>query len=352
LLNVPAPGTAGLNRFYTVEFYEEVKQILVPGGVISFPLAGSSNYLGGSTGTLYSVVVSSLKSVFKNVMIIPGQANYLLASDGVLTHEIAKRLQQKGIENEYVNFYYLDDQQIEHRGKQLLSQFEKAGQLNHDFNPVAYFATINYWLSWYGQNLRKVVWPVVLLILLVPFFLKKYTLGMYVAGFTATSLEMLVLLTFQVLFGNFYQSLALLIAAFMAGLAIGAFLPGWLKMTVTPRKFTLNQAIIGLTGLFLPAIILFQEKLEPADSLIMVLLYTLMVVSGALTAVHFAMSAVLQKNDVSTVASKIYSTDLLGSAGGLMVSVLIIPSLGLMNTGFLLGGINLVVAAFAFAKSG
>jgi len=163
----------------------------------------------------------------------------------------------------------------------------------------------------------------------------------------------MVLLTFQILFGNFYQSLSLLIAAFMAGLAIGAFLPDGLKMMVTPRKFTLNQVFIGLTGLFLPVIILFQDKAVPSGGFYMVLLYALMVVSGALTAVHFAMSAVLQKNDVSTVASKIYSADLIGSAGGaLLVSVLIIPSLGLMNTGLLLGAINLAVAAYFFAKSG
>ena len=353
LLNVPAPGNAGLNRFFTVEFYREVKQILVRGGVISFSLAGGSNYLGGSTGLLYSVVVSSLKSVFKNVLIIPGQTNCILASDGELTHQITTVLKKKGIGNEYVNHYYFDDQQLASRGTELLNQIENTSQLNHDFNPVAYFAAINYWLSWYGQNLRNVVWPVVLLILVFPFFLKRYALGMYVAGFTATSLEVLVLFAFQVLFGNFYQSLALLIAAFMAGLAVGAFLPGWLKMSVTPRKFTINQALIGFIAVFLPAIVLFHVKWEAAEAFILLLLFLVMFFSGVLTAVHFAMAAVLQKNDVSTVASKIYSADLLGSAGGaLLVSVLIIPSCGLTNTGFLLGALNLVVTALFFMKGG
>jgi spermidine synthase len=345
LLNIPAPGTAGLNRFYTVEFYQEVKKILFPDGVLSFPLEGGSNYLGGASGQVYAIVVSTLKSVFKNVMIIPGQTNYLLASDGPLTPQITARLQQKGIENEYVNFYYIDDLQIEQRGKEMMNRIKITGQMNRDFNPVAYFATINYWLSWYGHKIWSVVLPLVLLFLFIPFILKRYTFGMYVAGFTATSLEVLVLLVFQVLFGNFYQSIALLIAAFMAGLAIGSFLPGWLKISVTRRNFTLNQALIGISALALPGVILLQEKIELHQGFIIVLLYLIMVFSGVITAVHFAFAAGLQKSGISQTASKTYGADLLGSAGGaILISVFVIPLIGLMQTGFLLAGVNLVVA--------
>lgn len=351
LLNIPAPGTAGLNRFFTVEFYREARQILAKGGVLSFSLQGGSNYLGNASGDLYSVIVATLKSVFKNVLIIPGQTNYFLASDGNLTPDISARMLKKGIENEYVNFHYLDDQQMKQRGIEMMNRIVTTGKPNRDFNPVAYFTTINYWLSWYGHKIWSVVLPVLLVFLIIPLILKKYTLGMYIGGFTASSLEVLVLLVFQILFGNFYQSIALLIAAFMAGLAIGAFLPGWLKIPVNNRIFSLNQALIGISALALPGVILLLEKIELHQTFIMVLLYLIMVFSGVITAVHFTVAVGLQKSGVSQTASKTYGADLSGSAGGaILASVAIIPLIGLMGTGFLLGGLNLVVAGLFFIQ--
>jgi len=285
------------------------------------------------------------------VIFIPGNANYLLASDKNLTYKITERLKNKGIENEYVNFYYLDDHELERRGKEMMSRIGENGKINHDFNPVAYFETIKYWLSWYGKNLWNVIWPAVLLIVIIPFFLKKYTLGMYVAGFTASSLEILVLLTFQVVFGNFYQSLAILIAAFMAGLAVGVFLPGWFKIPVKSFAFPINQVLIGISALMLSSIVFLTEKEILSGVLLQVCLYCIMVFSGIVTAVHFTLAAGLQKANVSQTASKTYGADLLGSAGGaVLVAVVIIPLFGMMETGWLLAGLNMVVAGLLFFR--
>ena len=38
IIDVPAPATAQLNRFYTVEFLEEVKRVLARDGVVCFAL--------------------------------------------------------------------------------------------------------------------------------------------------------------------------------------------------------------------------------------------------------------------------------------------------------------------------
>ncbi|MFH1507080.1 MAG: hypothetical protein ABIG46_01440, partial [Candidatus Omnitrophota bacterium] len=41
ILNIPDPYTAMLNRFYSLEFFGEIKKILAPGGVFSFSLMSS-----------------------------------------------------------------------------------------------------------------------------------------------------------------------------------------------------------------------------------------------------------------------------------------------------------------------
>jgi predicted membrane-bound spermidine synthase len=153
------------------------------------------------------------------------------------------------------------------------------------------------------------------------------------------------------MFGNFYQSLAMLIAAFMTGLAIGAFLPGWFNIPFKNRVFAMNQVLIGISALMLSLIVFLTEKDFLDKSLIQVCLYFIMVFSGIVTAVHFTLAAGLQKATVSQTASKTYGADLLGSAGGaVLVAVAIIPLIGLMQTGWLLAGLNLVVAGWLFFR--
>ncbi|GAI05194.1 unnamed protein product, partial [marine sediment metagenome] len=45
IINLPNPYTAQINRFYTEEFFKEVRKILAEGAIVGFSVTSSENYL-------------------------------------------------------------------------------------------------------------------------------------------------------------------------------------------------------------------------------------------------------------------------------------------------------------------
>jgi len=78
---LPDPENIQLNRFYTEEFFAEVKHILNPEGVLCFTLSGAENYLPRATLALNGSVYSALHHHFTYIEIFPGLTHYYLASD-------------------------------------------------------------------------------------------------------------------------------------------------------------------------------------------------------------------------------------------------------------------------------
>ena len=65
IVDVPAPSTSQINRFYTREFFAEVHRILTPGGVLAFSLESYENYLSKELARLIGVAERTLRQVFR-----------------------------------------------------------------------------------------------------------------------------------------------------------------------------------------------------------------------------------------------------------------------------------------------
>ncbi len=344
LLNLPPPSTAQLNCYFTQEFYRELKAKLNPGGVISTSLDGGSNYLGKEAAKLHGILLVTMKSSFANVLIIPGEANYFLASDAPLGANIVERLENKDFENDYVNKYYLDDKALKLRTEQLQKLIPADSPINRDFQPVGYFARIDYWLSWFGIKIQKIAALVAGAFLVVIFFLNRHNKSMFVAGFTVSATEIMVLLAFQVVFGYFYQAIALLIAAFMAGLALGTYLSGKDYLKYNRTKMLINQALIGFSALVIPLFLVFEARDFGSGFLLHLIFYFLMIIPGILTGIQFSWISTMDGKEISENGAAAYSADLIGSAGGaLLASAILIPLAGFIGTGLILLGMNVLI---------
>ena len=108
IIDVPAPATAQLNRFYTVEFLAEVKRVLARDGVVGFALGQYENYVSPELARMLSSACLSAKQSFRNVLAIPGGRVFFLASDGPLYANIAARIEQRHVKTKFVNRHYLD----------------------------------------------------------------------------------------------------------------------------------------------------------------------------------------------------------------------------------------------------
>ena len=147
LVNLPEPSTMLINRFYSREFLMELKPMLTPGAVICESLPSTSDYVSKTAAGANSTLVQTLKTAFRNVLILPGQRNYFLASDSSLSPEIASMITSRGISNLYVNSWYLDENSMKERSDYIHSHLDKNAEVNSDFRPVAFFQQLRYLTS-------------------------------------------------------------------------------------------------------------------------------------------------------------------------------------------------------------
>ena len=248
IADVPDPSTWQLNRFYTREFFQEVRRILAPGGVLSFSLGSYENYLSPELARLLGVAQRTLQSCYANVLMLPGGRIFFLASDGPLTAEVADRLETARIAARVVNRGYLKGTLTPDRMADLQRAVSADAPMNEDFSPVLYYCHLRYWMSQFRVRfgLFEGLLAVGLLAYLVR--LRPVPLAVFCGGFAASALEVVLLLACQVLFGSLYQQVGLIVTVFMLGLVIGAMIAGrWHKAATVGRAGTRQTATGGRT---------------------------------------------------------------------------------------------------------
>ncbi|UCG27215.1 MAG: hypothetical protein JSV24_09590, partial [Bacteroidales bacterium] len=351
LLNVPPPGSAQVNRFYTWEFFQELQQLLTPSGIICLGMPSTINYMSEEAVEVNSIIYNTLQSVFAHVDIIPGEKNIYLASNKELSLAVAKLVEQKGIQNEYVNQYYIDDRLMLDRRNIVLNSLDRDADLNFDFIPRAYLKQISYWLSFFDLNYWVLWIPLFCLILFLIFRRDPVNIGMFTGGFAASSIEILLLIVFQIVYGYLYHVTGIIITLFMAGLATGPLIRKKILPKVRLRHFILVQSAIGTFAIILPLFFLLFRILNPATGFIHLIIFFLTLAISILTGVEFSLASILKRGSILQVSSGIYSSDLIGSAiGALLVSALLIPYLGIVNVAFIIGGLNWLAALYTWIK--
>ena len=81
ILNLPDVAGSAFNRYYTVEFYEQVKAALRAGGVVAVSIAGGEDVMGAELVGLGASTQRTLARVFSNQVLVPGEQTWLIASD-------------------------------------------------------------------------------------------------------------------------------------------------------------------------------------------------------------------------------------------------------------------------------
>ena len=323
LVNVHDPLNAQLNRYYTLEFFREVKARLKDGGVVEISLASQENYISPELRLLNSGVYWTLRRIFNNVIVIPGYRNYFLASDEPLSYEIGGLIREKGIKTEYVNDDYLKSSLTKERINWLLDSVKDEAEVNSDLRPIAYYRQISYWsrLFRFDYNLLAIVAAAVIAFFFIK--LKPAQLSVFTVGFMGSAVEIALLIAYQIAFGSIYQRVGLLVASFMLGLALGAYYEA-------RRGNSLEWVVLFASLLPLAAsLAIFFVENQFAYGLLMAL-------SGFVVGMAYPI-AFRKSGD----AGMLYGLDLAGAfAGSMLAGAFLIPTLGLINTCIIAGGLN------------
>ena len=343
LINLPSPTTAQINRFYTIEFFKELKLKLNPGAVVMTGLMSSGNYISNEFVLINSVLLNTMKEAFANVIIIPGGRNYYLASDNDLTVNIIQRISEKDIANVYVNSFYLDDDLMSMRRDQIMKALNPAAGINTDFKPVSYYQHLLLWLSYFRIQFRIPIIIVSLLIIILLISMNPVNFAMFAGGFSASSIEFLLLIAFQIIYGYVYQMTGVIIMIFMGGLAFGSIVLSKGLRKRAKSNYLLITVLIGLFAFLLPAILILLKDYISDRILIHFILFTATFLIALMVGVQFSLASRIQQGRVGSIAGKLYSADLFGSAiGVLVVTVLLLPLLGVVTVCFIIGALSLL----------
>jgi len=401
IVNLPDPQTAQLNRFYTREFFKEVAGKLTPTGVFSFQLKAAEDYIGPELAEFLRCVHNTLRGAFPEVLVIPGETIHFLASPQARSltldsGELVARLRDRHIRTSYVREYYLPYRMTPDRVADLESQLQVKSdtRVNRDFAPIAYYFDVALWSTRFNRSYRRIFQtmghlrfgPLLAVLSLVLFGLAAFvrwlptpkgrtrmTVGFGIAamGFTLIGLEMLLLLAFQAIYGYVYQQLAIIIAGFMVGMALGSW---WgLRREIAVEIHGRDQADIfrlaWLQFIACSAPMLFYLLLQASAARNQ--LSTIFVVSqivfpllalfcGLLGGYQFPVASRLffaGAKETEGSPGTLYALDLVGSClGALLLSSYLVPVFGFKQTAWLMAVVNLAPALLlcllAFEKRG
>ena len=364
ILGFPDPTTASLNRLYTQEFFARLRTLLRPGGVLVTRISSSTTYLAGAALGLDASIYWTLREVFPVVLATPGEETFFVVSDDPsspsLDPEVLKRrLVERGLELPFFQPEQIDMFLPRDRVDFLRDALAAAEDtpLNTDLKPVSYFYGLLLWDRYSGGKLayplstfvrvppqRYLLAALPLIALWVAFVLTRKgerrsrlqsATAIATTGFASIAFSLLLLLAFQNLFGNLYQEVALLVAVFMLGLALGAEamrralararpLPAWSLLRLA------DAALLLYALLLVPALTLLVRS-GPGPGAWMG--FTLLLLAaGALTGAQFPAASQLYlggRSDVTRAASRIDAADQVGAmAGALLTGVVLVPLAG------------------------
>jgi spermidine synthase len=359
IVNLPDPQTAQLNRFYTLEFFREAARKLSGSGVLALRLSASEDYISPELAAFLRSIYKTLRAVFPEVTAIPGETVHFFGARraGVLaagSEELLARLRARHLTTSYVREYYIPFRMMPDRMADLDRQIEPRPEtpVNRDFAPVAYYFDVALWSSRFNHGYRDLFRAMAgvdfrwlaggLGALLLVLAAKKRRARTAAAcctaamGFTLIGLEMLLLLAFQAIYGYVYQQLAVIIAALMAGMALGS----WLALRAPARRGIRTLVYLQVGAAIAPLLLCAVfEAVTPVAFPVLALL------CGMLGGYEFPVaSRIFCARNPGTL----YALDLAGSClGAVLFSVYLIPVFGFLRTAVLASMVSLAPAVMA-----
>ncbi len=379
---LPEPTSGQANRFYTVEFFAECRRRLDPSGILAFRLALPENVVTPLLALRTASIVAAVRSAFPHVELLQGGSALVFASgapfpaapDILIDRWQARALETRLVTPSYLRYLYEND-----RHAALVRLGSAAVAPNSDARPACYpFAAINWLAKFYPELLRVDpailatglirssdgrpggdglrIGPAALLdprliggVLLVVVVLLarrrpalRTTALAGFAGFAGMVLETVVLLAYQARTGALYERLGVLLTAFMAGLAVGAWLVARItsstrRAAIVGRLTAALLAALAASGVATAALIWSESPMGLAQTGLVLL------VGGAAVGGVFACAAVASGDERGSTIGRLYGADLAGgAAGSLLASLVLVPFAGLVPTTWIVVGLGLV----------
>ncbi|MBU2567931.1 MAG: spermidine synthase, partial [Elusimicrobia bacterium] len=157
IVDMPDPTTGLVSRFYTEEFFREIKSLLSDDGVFITGLSSADGYMSPEMRYLSAGLYKTIKKVFGGCSLVPGVKNYFISGNisGVPAPALADLLVSQKFHLTYLTPFYvryvLGETRVQTLSDQVTEREEEVS-LSRDFQPVNYFYGIMLQASYSGRS--------------------------------------------------------------------------------------------------------------------------------------------------------------------------------------------------------
>jgi predicted membrane-bound spermidine synthase len=374
ILNLPDATSSVLNRYFTLESYRQIKESLVPGGVLAVRTAGGENIMGTELVNLGASMKMTLDKVFSKLVLAPGEETWFIASDsesitgepGILRDRFAS-IEGSGnlFTPDGLLSVYLPD-----RAEAAVKYYSSADLpeqflINRDSKPLTHLYSLLLAARQSGAPAARLVKhlalagptafliPILIVVILRVLYILKSTgqdrassfdgsFLVFSAGAVGIGAVIVLMYLYQTHFGSLYLYIGIVSSLFMAGLTAGA---ASVRHLLSGEKTNRNERLLLLV-IFIHSLVLCSIAFWPGQQWTHVTFAIAFVLCGICTGCYFPIAAgQLADSGFETVhaGSKLETADHLGAAaGGAVTSLALVPVLG--TTTALLVSLMLILA--------
>jgi predicted membrane-bound spermidine synthase/Na+-translocating ferredoxin:NAD+ oxidoreductase RnfG subunit len=378
IVNLPDATSSVLNRYYTVEFYRQIKQCLSPSGVLAVRIAGGENIMGTELVDLGASTKRTLEQVFSKLALVPGENTWFIASNspaitgepGTLRDRFAsiKGSRRVFVPDALLSVYLPD------RAAAALESYARADLpqwflINRDSRPLTHLYSLLLTAKESGAPAARLVKhlllagpvpfliPILILVILRNIYILRpppqggpsgFDSGFLVFSTGAAGIGAVIILMYlyQARFGSLYLHIGVVSSLFMAGLAGGAAL----ARRLLPEKEEARTETLLLLLVVIHSLVLGVIAFWPDGQWSHPVFAAAFVLCGLCTGGYFPIAAKQLADsgfETGRAGSTLETADHLGAAaGGLMASLALVPVLGAKATLFVF-----VVLIFANAPA-
>ncbi len=349
ILNAGEPDNYQTSRLYSEDFLNTVRLRLKDDGILYIPTRyDTDRYLGPEKTQVLTIISHTLGRVFPNIEVWPGSTTLFFASPSrsfnLPVDSLVARSSRLPVAPAYVNGDYLPDRMEPMKRERLKSALAESAKINKLGKPILphYQALYRSLADSFDRTILGlllshprwlVIVPIAVLLLLAWTIhdrrgLSRFPLFLFfVAGLVSMTSELISFYLFQSAAGSLYSEIAVLIGAFMLGLAVGTYYAQ--SVGRRPVEYMALALMAATLLLFIAA-----YRMPPQGVLIVfhsLFLFTIALATGTLfvgATNRLYPRSVYPDDNVNRGAG--YGWELVGSGvGALVTTTLFLPTIGL-----------------------
>jgi predicted membrane-bound spermidine synthase len=359
IVNLPDATSSVLNRYFTVEFYDQLKSALGSSGVLAVRTPGGENIMGTELVTIGASTKLTLERAFSHLVLVPGDNCWFIASDsnnitgdpGTLRQCFASIPKAADIypPNGLLSIY-LPDRAAKALDAYSTAELPAEHLLNRDSRPLANLFSLLLAAKQSDAPVTRIfklmllagltvfLVPLVVYVILRLFYILTaspssrqstfdFMFLVFSTGVVGIGVVIVLMYLYQTRFGSLYLHIGAISSMYMAGLAAGAAVLGRL---LQKRSYICRTLLIIV--LLIHCAVLTAIAFWPAGEWSHLCFAIAFVVCGLCAGCYFPLAGqLLAERDLQTapVAARLQYADHFGAAaGGLLASLALIPVLG------------------------